>query len=71
MKKLIIELNQTFEIEIDENEIEEMLEEGVDISNVDDVCNYINAEEIMESELNLFMNSYAWFEDEEDEEEGI
>lgn len=67
MKKLIIELNQTFEIEIDENEIEEMLENGVDISNADDVFDYIEAEKIVQDELDLFMHADTWIEDEDED----
>lgn len=69
MKKLFIELNQTFEIDIPESEIEEMLENGVDISNADDVFDYIDAEKTVKDELDLFMHADTWIEDEEDEED--
>lgn len=66
MKKLFIELNQTFEIEIYEEEIKAMIEDGVDINNVDDVFQYINAEDTIYDELDLICNAYLWLEDEEE-----
>ena len=66
MKKLFIELNQTFEIEIYEEEIKAMIEDGVDINNVDDAFQYINAEETIYDELDLVCNAYSWLEDEEE-----
>lgn len=66
MKKLFIELNQTFEIEIYEEEIKAMIEDGVDINNVDYVFQYINAEETIYDELDLVCNAYLWLEDEEE-----
>ena len=66
MKKLFIELNQTFEIEIYEEEIKAMIEDGVDINNVDDVFQYINAEVTIYDELDLICNAYLWLEDEEE-----
>lgn len=66
MKKLFIELNQTFEIEIYQEEIKAMIEDGVDINNVDDVFQYINAEETIYDELDLVCNAYSWLEDEEE-----
>ena len=66
MKKLFIELNQTFEIEIYGEEIKAMIEDGVDINNLDDVFQYINAEETIYDELDLVCNAYSWLEDEEE-----
>lgn len=63
MKKIIIELNQTFEIEFTDEELQKLAEDGIDIENAKNVFDELGLEEIIYEELDLTANGYFDFEE--------
>lgn len=65
MKKLLIELSQEFEIELEEEELLNIQSLGIDTTNADELYHYLEDEikEVIENELEIYGNSYISIED--------
>lgn len=65
MKKLLIELNQIFEIDLEKEDLEQLQSFGVDTNNPDEI--YFHLEEeikgVIDTELDIYRSSWISLEE--------